>query len=131
MATIQKILFPVDFSPSCDAMVPFVKRAAAMFSAKVTLLYVLEPSASGFELLTRPAPEAEEDHKTVACAKLTAYLSSELPVHKFHRLLVVGEAADRIAAVGKRTRLRSDRHAYLRRGVPENASRLDYRKGSE
>ena len=101
MATIHKILFPVDFSPSCDAMVPFVKRAAAMFSAKVTLLYVLEPSASGFELLTRPAPAAEEDYKTVACAKLTAYLSSELPVHKFHRLLVVGEAADRIAAVGR------------------------------
>ena len=101
MMTIRKILFPVDFSPSCDAMVPFVKRAAAMFSAKVTLLYVLEPSASGFELLTRPAPEVEEDHKTVACAKLTAYLSSELLVHEFPRLMVVGEAAARIAAVAR------------------------------
>jgi nucleotide-binding universal stress UspA family protein len=101
MTTIRKILFPVDFSPSCDAMVPFVKRVAAMFSAKVTLLYVLEPSTSGFELLTRPVPKAEEDQKTVACAKLTAYLSSELPVHKFPRLLVVGAAADRIAAVAR------------------------------
>jgi nucleotide-binding universal stress UspA family protein len=101
MTTINKILFPVDFSPSCDAMVPFVKRVAAMFSAKVTILYVLEPSTSGFELLTRPAPKAEEDHKTVACARLTAYLSSQLPVHKFPRLLVVGEAADRIAAVAR------------------------------
>ena len=101
MTTIRKILFPVDFSPCCNAMVPFVKRAAAMFSSKVTLLHVLEPSTSGFELLTRPAPEAEEDQKTVACAKLTAYLSSEFPVHKFPRLLVVGEAADRIAAVAR------------------------------
>ena len=101
MTKIQKILFPVDFSPFCDAMAPFVKRAAAMFSAKVTLLYVLEPSASGFELLTRPAPESLEDCKTVGCAKLTAYLSSELPMPEFSRLLVVGEAADRIAAVAR------------------------------
>jgi nucleotide-binding universal stress UspA family protein len=101
MATIHKILFPVDFSPSCDAMAPFVKRVAAMFSAKVTLLYVLEPSTSGYELLARPAPKAEEDHRTVACAKLTVYLSSEFPLHKFPRLLVLGEAADRIAAVAR------------------------------
>ena len=65
MTTIQNILFPVDFSPSCDAMAPFVKRAAAMLSAKVTLLYVLEPSASGFELLTRPLPEVEETAKAL------------------------------------------------------------------
>jgi nucleotide-binding universal stress UspA family protein len=101
MLTIRTILFPVDFSPSCDAMVPFVKRAAAMFSAKVTLLYVLEPSGSGFELLTRPAPQVEEDQKTVACSKLTAYLASELPTEEFPRLLVVGEAAARIATVAK------------------------------
>jgi nucleotide-binding universal stress UspA family protein len=102
MTTIQKILFPVDFSPSCDAMVPFVKRAALMFSAKVTLLYVLVPSTSGFELLTRPAPQVEEDRKTAACAKLTAYLSSEFPVQEFPRLMVVGEAAARIAAVARK-----------------------------
>ena len=101
MKTIQKILFPVDFSPSCEAIAPFVRRAAAMYSAKVTLLYVLEPSASGFELLTRPAPDALEDYKAVGCAKLTEYLSAEFPMPECSRLLVVGEAADRIAAVAR------------------------------
>jgi nucleotide-binding universal stress UspA family protein len=101
MAKIQKILFPVDFSPSCTAVVPFVKRAAAMYSAKVTLLYVSEPSVSGFEVLARPAPEADDDCKTVACAKLRAYLSAELPSPECPRLLVVGEAASRIAAVAR------------------------------
>jgi nucleotide-binding universal stress UspA family protein len=101
MTTIQKILFPVDFSPSCAAMAPFVKRAAAMVSAKVTLLYVLEPSASGFELLTRPQPQAEEDRKIVACAKLESYLSSEFPLHEIPRLLVAGDAAARIAEVAR------------------------------
>jgi len=48
MTTIQNILFPVDFSPSCIAMAAYVKRSAAMFSAKVTLVHVLDlysPSA--------------------------------------------------------------------------------------
>jgi nucleotide-binding universal stress UspA family protein len=101
MTTIQKILFPVDFSPSCDAMAPFVQRVAAMFSAKVTLLYVLEPSTSGFEVLTRPVPEAEEDRKKVACAKLETYLTAEFPLSEIHRLLVMGDAASKIAEVAR------------------------------
>ena len=72
-----------------------------MFSAKVTLLYVLEPSTSGFEVLTRPVPDAEEDRKKVACAKLEAYLAAEFPLHEIPRLLVAGEAASRIAEVAR------------------------------
>jgi len=34
MTTIQNILFPVDFSPSCIAMAAYMKRSAAMFDAK-------------------------------------------------------------------------------------------------
>src|ERR1700688_1199080 len=69
MTTIQNILFPVDFSPSCTALAVYVKRAAAIASAKVTLLYVLEPSTSstsGFDLLARPLREVEEDRECVA-----------------------------------------------------------------
>ena len=99
MTTIHKILFPVDFSQSCDAMAPFVQRVAAMFSAKVTLLYVLEPSSSGFEVLTRPVPDAEEDRQKVACARLETCLSAEFPLHETSRLLMTGDAASRIAEV--------------------------------
>jgi universal stress protein A len=101
MTTIQNILFPVDFSPSCAAMAPFVRRAAAMFSAQVTLLYVLQPSAPGFELVTRPAPDVGKDRKTVARAKLRSYLAAEFPVQDIHRLLVVGEAGAGIAKVAR------------------------------
>ena len=38
MKMIQNMLFPVDFSPTCVGMAAYVKRAAAMFGAKVTLL---------------------------------------------------------------------------------------------
>ncbi len=101
---IQNILFPVDFSPSCAAMAPYVKRVAAIASAKVTLFYVLEPSTSatsGFELLARPLGEAEKDRKSAARTKLDSCLSSEFPVGDSPRLLVTGEAAARIAAVAR------------------------------
>jgi len=101
MTTIQKILFPVDFSPSCAAMAPFVKRSASITSAKVTLLHVVEPSASGFELLARPLREVEEDHEIVARANLDSWLPSEFPVSDSARLIVAGEAAARIAEVAR------------------------------
>ncbi len=101
MTIIQNILFPVDFSPSCVAMAPFVENAAAMFSAKVTLLHVLELSSSGFELYVRPPREVEEDREQVARAKLNSFLESEFPEHGCTRLLVVGDAATRIAEVAR------------------------------
>src|SRR3989442_13194972 len=100
MTTIQNILFPVDFSASCTAMAPYIKRAAAIASAKVTLLYVLEPSpsaAAGFELLARPLREVEEDRESVARAKLDSYLPSEFPLDHSPRLFLAGEAGVRIA----------------------------------
>src|ERR1700693_5590804 len=93
MMTIQNILFPVDFSPSCTAMAPFVKRAAAIASAKVTLLHVLEAFASptsGFELLARPMSEVEKDRECVAREELDSYLASEFPLADSPGLLVPG-----------------------------------------
>jgi nucleotide-binding universal stress UspA family protein len=101
---IENILFPVDFSPSCVAMAPFAKKAAAVFSAKVTLLHVLELSSSGFELLVWPPPEVEANHKQVARAKLDSFLDSEFPPHESARLLVAGDAAIRIAEVAREDR---------------------------
>jgi nucleotide-binding universal stress UspA family protein len=101
MPPIEKILFPVDFSASCNGMAPFVKRAAAMLAAKVTLLYVLEPSTSGFELLARPTPAIDEDRKESARARLDSYLASAFPLHDTPRLLATGEAAAQIARIAR------------------------------
>ncbi|MGC1782459.1 MAG: universal stress protein [Acidobacteriaceae bacterium] len=40
---IEKILYPVDFSASCIAMAPYVKRAAIELGAKVSLVHVVGP----------------------------------------------------------------------------------------
>ncbi len=47
MGLITNILFPVDFSSSCIAMAPYVKRAAALFAAQVSLIHVFDPPAIG------------------------------------------------------------------------------------
>ena len=101
MTMIQKILFPVDFSPACVAMAAFVKRAAATFSAKVTLLHVLELSPSGFELYVRPPGEVEQERAQLAQAKLNSFLESEFPEKGCTRLLRVGDAATRIAELAR------------------------------
>jgi nucleotide-binding universal stress UspA family protein len=102
MTTITNILFPVDFSASCTALAPLVSREAEIFSAKVTLLHVVEPAASGFDLMVRPPREVEEDHEQAAQTTLDSYLESELPAPENRRLLLVGDAATRIAEVANR-----------------------------
>lgn len=99
MMAIKNILFPVDFSASCAAMAPFVKRSAAVYSAKVTLLHVLGLSFSGFELYTRSLRDFEEDRESVAREKLNLFLESEFPAADAQRLLAVGDAAAEIAQV--------------------------------
>jgi nucleotide-binding universal stress UspA family protein len=101
MTAIRKILFPVDFSPSCVAMAQFVKRAASVASAKVTLLHVLEVAASGFELYVRPFPDIEENCLTVAREKLRSFLAAEFPAQDCPRLLCKGDAAVGIVKVAR------------------------------
>ena len=66
-AMIKNILFPVDFSPSCVAMAAYVKRAAAIFGARVTLVHVFDLTGhNGFELYVRPLSEIAEEHRELA-----------------------------------------------------------------
>jgi nucleotide-binding universal stress UspA family protein len=97
MATIQKILFPVDFSDACAAMAPFVRRAAAMSHASVTLVHVLEPFSSGFEALARSPQELEEDRKQASAAKLKSFLAADFAPDDCSRLLLCGDPALQIA----------------------------------
>lgn len=100
--TIKSVLFPVDFSPSCRAMAPFVRRASNVYSTTVALLYVLEPFSEGFEPLVRPAPAIEEDRRKAANAKLHSFLESEFPPAESRRILVAGDPATCIAEIARK-----------------------------
>ncbi len=96
-AMIKNILFPIDFSPSCMAMAPFVERERKLFAAKVSLLYVLEPLEPAFQLLVRPPCDIEADRQCVAREKLDSFLATEFPPQECPRILLAGDAATRIA----------------------------------
>jgi nucleotide-binding universal stress UspA family protein len=99
MTRVEKILFPVDFSPASIAMAPFVKRAAKLTAASVTLLHVMDVAASGFALYVRAFPDLEENNRKVACEKLNSFLVSEFPLHESPRILWEGDAAAGIVTV--------------------------------
>jgi len=102
MTTIQNILFPVDFSPSCVAMATYVKRAAAMFGAKVTLVHVFDLySHDAFQLYVRPLSEVAEEQRNLARSRLDSFLKSEFPLAEGPRILLSGVAATQITQLAR------------------------------
>jgi nucleotide-binding universal stress UspA family protein len=100
VALITNILFPVDFSPACVAMAPYVQRAAAIYGAKVSLIHVFDPTSyNGFELYVRQPREIFAEHEHVARESLDSFLEDELPAAKHGRILVQGDAAAEIARI--------------------------------
>src|SRR6201985_926916 len=105
MSLIAKILYPVNFSPSCVAMAPYVKRAAALLGASVSLVHVVDPAVhSGlevFELYVRPLSEISEESLRIGRARLDSFLAAEFPVETCPRILASGDAATESAHVGR------------------------------
>ena len=94
---MQRILFPVDFSTACVAMAPFVKRAAAIWGAKVTLVHVFDLySHDAVQLYVRPLSEVAEEQQSLARDKLNSFPKSEFPVEECPRVLLSGDAARKI-----------------------------------
>ena len=99
---IDRILFPVDFSPRCAAMAAYVKRAAEMFGSRVTLVHVCDlTSNNGYELIARTMREIAEEHQAVAEDRLRSFLAPEFPPDACSRILRFGEAAAEIAEVAR------------------------------
>jgi nucleotide-binding universal stress UspA family protein len=102
MPIITKILFPIDFSPSCVGMAAYVKRAASIFGARVSLVHVVDPASyNGLELYTRSPFEIEEEHIAVGQEKLNSFLANEFPASESPRILASGDAASQIARVAR------------------------------
>jgi nucleotide-binding universal stress UspA family protein len=102
MGPITNILFPVDFSPSCMAMAPYVKRAATLCGAKVSLIHAFDPASyNGFELHVRRSKEIAEEHQEIARNRLDSFLKDEFPTSQHARILVAGDAGAQIAQVAR------------------------------
>jgi nucleotide-binding universal stress UspA family protein len=105
MSLIARILYPVDFSPSCVAMAPYVKRAAILLGASVSLVHVLDPAGyNGIQLYVRPISEVVEDYLRIGQARLDSFLAAEFPVSQCPRIFTTGDAATEIARIAREDR---------------------------
>jgi nucleotide-binding universal stress UspA family protein len=105
MSSIASILYPVDFSPSCVAMAAYVKRAAALLGARVSLVHVIDPTGySGMQLYVRPISEVLEEYLSTGREKLDSFLAAEFPATECPRILTSGDAATEIARVARENR---------------------------
>jgi len=105
MPSIASILYPVNFSPSCIAMAPYVKRAAALLEARVSLVHVVDPTGyNGLQLYVRPISEVSEEHLAIGRDRLDSFLTAEFPAAQFPRILTSGDAATEIARVAREDR---------------------------
>lgn len=83
-------------------MAPFVKRAAVLLRAKVSLVHVIDlGSRNGFELYLRSTPEISDEHRLIGQERLDSFLSGEFPGDRCERILVSGDAATEIARLAK------------------------------
>jgi nucleotide-binding universal stress UspA family protein len=102
MSLIASILYPVDFSPSCVAMAAYVKRAAALLGARVSLVHVVDPTGyNGIQLYVRPISEVSEEYLGIGRERLDSFLAAEFPVEQCPRILASGDAATEIARVAR------------------------------
>jgi len=105
MSLIANILYPVDFSPSCAAMATYVKRAAALLEATVSLVHVVDPTGyNGLQLYVRPISEVSEEHLGIGRERLDSFLGAEFPLAQCPRILASGDAATEIARVAREDR---------------------------
>lgn len=98
MAFITNILFPVDFSRSSVGMAAYVKRAAALFRAKVSLIHIIDPSTiNGLETLDRSPFQVEDEHLEFGRKRLNSFCLREFSLEGVPRIVSVGDPATEIA----------------------------------
>jgi nucleotide-binding universal stress UspA family protein len=83
-------------------MAALVRRAAAMFSAKVTLVHVFELYGhDAFQLYVRSLSEVAEEQQNLARDKLDSFLKPEFPVGECPRIWLSGVAATQITQLAR------------------------------
>lgn len=81
MIPFRRIVFPADFSASCEAAVPYVREAAERYSASLVVLHAFQAPtvyASELGLVAPEMPPPEEERKR-AQAKLEEFAATAFP----------------------------------------------------
>lgn len=93
MIPFRTILFPVDYSPSCKAMVPYVHQMTAHFSSQLSLLHAYGAGQEAYEGAGLFDPHWPSRVHTYEKQRLEEFAHSEFPDFKTDVLVHQGDAA--------------------------------------
>jgi nucleotide-binding universal stress UspA family protein len=84
------------------AMGTYVKRVAAIFGARVSMIHVFDSAShNGLELYVRAPDEIAQEHEELARERLDTFLESEFPASRYPRILASGDVASQIALTAR------------------------------
>jgi nucleotide-binding universal stress UspA family protein len=104
MPTVQKILFPTDFSEASQVAVPYVRKMCEVFGASLHVIHVIEPvlQPADFAWVTINYPEMQQKREAALRDGLTKLMrDTELENPRTTTALVQGNAAHEIARYAK------------------------------
>jgi nucleotide-binding universal stress UspA family protein len=105
MLPFHKILFPVDYSAPCSALIPYVQEMACHFSAELTVCHAYAPLAAivQSELLTTD-PELQAKARDLEEDRLRQFASQVFPGQQTQAIVELGEPGSVIDRVAQQQR---------------------------
>ena len=91
MLPFRNILFPVDYSEPCMAMVPAVREMLEHFSAELTLLHAYGPEALAYSTLRITDPRLPAEAEAIALERLQAFAQEHFPGRRSETFVGLGE----------------------------------------
>ena len=92
MFPFRKILFPVDYSAPCEAVVPYLREISQRFSASVTLVHAYGLEELAHSELTLTDPDLADEVRTFGEERLRKFALDKFPGQQVDTFTSLGEA---------------------------------------
>jgi nucleotide-binding universal stress UspA family protein len=92
MLPFRKVLFPVDYSEPCQAVVPYVKEMLRRFSAELTVVHAYGGEALAFSELPLTDPAVAEEARAGEERRLREFVQEAFPGQHVESIADLGEA---------------------------------------
>jgi nucleotide-binding universal stress UspA family protein len=90
MLPFRKILFPVDYSPPCEAVIPYVKETARRFSADLTVVHAYGAEALASSPLPLTDPDLPNEARAHEARRLRDFAQNRFPGQHVETIAEVG-----------------------------------------
>src|ERR1700758_46094 len=102
MFPFRKIVFPVDYSERCRAIVPYVEEMSRRFSADLTLVHAYGPEALARSPRPITDPELPEEARVLEQERLRRFAEENFPEHHTGSIAELGEPGCVLNAIVQR-----------------------------